>query len=92
MKRWWTLWSGHVFLFVALVCAYFFFLFGFECVKSLTGDAMFNYFLLTLAALVPAIGSGILAAARFRTKRQRYYLEHEMAIGEPRYKRAGRTE
>jgi hypothetical protein len=77
MKRWWRLWSGHVFLAVALVSAYWFFLFGFECVKSLDANAMLRYFLFALAALVPSIAFGILAATRFRTKRQRYYIAHD---------------
>jgi len=89
MKRWSTLWSGHVFLAVALICAYWFCYFGFECVKSLDGEAMLRYFLYAMAMVMPAVASGILAATRFRTKRQRYYITHEGGMAADLYAPTG---
>lgn len=91
MKRWWTLWSGHVFLALTalslLVTGYL----AWAAARSEEAGAMFSLFLYCLLAFFVTLIIGAVAAWRFKTPTERYYLDHEMAMGEPRYERAGRT-
>lgn len=89
MKQWFRLWLGHVLLVVTgglVLLAGWFFL---EAARATAGDRMFWLFVCGLLTILLAVVFGALAAWKFRTHRERYYIRHEYDIIEPGYKPAG---